>query len=260
MFSAPRRSQFDINFSLFGFPIRVSAWFWLAVLLFGQSAITIRNPIDGEILGPQGLFIFAAAMFLSILIHELGHAFAFRHYGIESQIVLYHFGGLAIPTQDQWGSATSARTPKHDLVISAAGPVAQLLGFLVLSIIVRLGGHTIPLPIMRTLGLSGGEYISAPVPFFFTLFFVAVSFYWALLNLLPVYPLDGGQIARNLFLMFGGSRAIQHSLMLSIGAGAVAALYGMQHGQPFLGFMFFFLAYSSFQALQAYRNGPQGWQ
>ncbi len=56
------------------------------------------------------LLMWIAAVFVSILIHELGHALAMRRYGISSYIVLYHFGGLAIP--DRGGTfVRSARLP-----------------------------------------------------------------------------------------------------------------------------------------------------
>ena len=161
-------------------------------------------------------------MLLSILIHELGHALAFRYYGIRSHIVLYHFGGLAIPDSQSFGGYSSGpRNPWHDVVISAAGPAAQLVAAFGLTAILRMGGHSVPLSILQRIGFSGGEPLASNDLYYFVAFFLIVSIFWAFLNLLPVYPLDGGQIARNLFLLFGGQNAIQHSLMLSIVAGAL---------------------------------------
>ncbi len=238
----PAKTQFDLNFSLFRFPIRISAWFWLAALVLGNGA------------GPKFIFGWIAAMLISILIHELGHAIAFRYYGVESQIVLYHFGGLAIPYSDRWGGRTAAeRNPWNDIIISAAGPGVQILAALALIAAIRLSGYVAPAPFRFLAG--GGAPIESLAVIAFASPFIYISIFWALLNLAPLYPLDGGQIARNLFLLFGGQRAIQHSLMLSVGSGGLLAFYFMSIGQPFIAMMFGFLAYSSFQALQSYGGG-----
>ncbi len=250
----PPRTQFDFGFSLFGFPVRVCVFFWLAAVLLGQSAAS---------LGAKFLLLWIAAMFLSILIHELGHAFAFRHFGVSSHIVLYHFGGLAIPDSlgSPWNVNTRARDPSSDLVISAAGPVAQMLGALALIVIFNVGGFKVPVFgfVERILPPQNGRPLPSEEIRLFLAFFINVSFFWALLNLLPVYPLDGGQIARNVLRMFVGSvQAIPYSLMLSVGAAALVAFWSFGRGDSFIGLMFALLGYSSYQQLNMYR-GPGAW-
>lgn len=244
----PRRTQFDLNFSLFGFPIRVSPWFWLVALLL--------LPGTG---GPE-MLIWVAVVFLSILIHELGHAFAFRYFGIGARVVLYHFGGVAIPDShgSAWSRPSSMGDPRQQVVISAAGPAAQLLAAFLVIVLVRATGYQVPdfFGLGRFLPLEGGMVLGRETQYFLG-FFVGASVFWAVLNLFPVYPLDGGQIARQLFLLFGNQNAVLNSLLLSTVTGAGLAIYGFSHGQPFLGIMFGMLAYSSYQAYQAYR-GPGG--
>ena len=92
---------------------------------------------------------------------------------------------------------------------------------------------------------------SQPLAYFLVNFLV-VSIFWAAINLLPVFPLDGGQVARNLFQLYGGGNAIPNSLALSMITGIAAAVYGFSHGQQFLGILFAMLAYSSYQAIQQY--------
>ena len=75
----PQRTQADLNFSLFGFPVRVSPFFWSVAAILGW----------GLVREPKLFFLFILAAFLSILIHELGHAFAFRRFGTSARIVLY---------------------------------------------------------------------------------------------------------------------------------------------------------------------------
>ena len=127
MFGVPSPTPYDLNFEIFGFPVRVAPWFWVAALvLSGGGGAT-----------PLSVFAFAAALFISILIHELGHTFAFRYYGQNSHIVLYHFGGLAVPTGRSWNSARSANNPWNQIVISAAGPLTQMGVAIALAIILR---------------------------------------------------------------------------------------------------------------------------
>ena len=81
-----------------------------------------------------------------------------------------------------------------------------------------------------------------------------VCVFWGLVNLLPIYPLDGGQIVRELLLKFNPQEGIRQSLILSIVAAGAVAAYAMSHQLWVTGIFFGYLAYSSFATLQAYRN------
>ncbi|MEZ6118302.1 MAG: M50 family metallopeptidase [Pirellulaceae bacterium] len=253
----PNRTPYDINFMLFGFPIRISPWFWVATLVLGWGFIQgLANVVPGNMPVLREYIIWTTAVLISITIHELGHAFAFRIYGTDAHIVLYHFGGLAVPdSYAAYGRGRSSRSESH-LIISAAGPMAQIAAALVLiTVIVAIGSDV---PVMgiaaRILPVPVGNSLleSQPALFSFSLSFLHVSIYWALLNLIPVYPLDGGQIARELFLIFKASDAVRSSLMLSVAAAALVAVYAYRQGQPYLGIMFVMLGVSSYQALNPY--------
>ena len=105
--SAPA-TRYDLRFSALGVPVRVHPLFWLASIVFG-----IQLP-------PRLVVIWVGVVFVSILIHELGHAMTIRAFGWYPLILLYTFGGLAIyqPTH---------RDPRKELLISLAGPAAGLL-------------------------------------------------------------------------------------------------------------------------------------
>lgn len=242
----PQRTQYDVNFTLFGFPVRVSVFFWIAGLLLGAS---------WNAAGQMALLTWMLAMFLSILIHELGHTLAFRYFGISSHIVLYHMGGLAVPDSygSTWQRSAHVNDPRHNLVISAAGPALQIAAAFLLALVVR--GCGIRPPTDGIMFDFGGRPPGRSLEIFLVQFQI-ISIFWAFLNLLPVYPLDGGQIARNLFLLFGGANAIQYSLMLSVGAAVAVTLWTL-NSQPFLGIMFAMLGYSSYQMLQSYGGGFQ---
>ena len=73
-----------VRFRLFGFPVRVQLSFFLVVVLLGL--------FPGATVGT--VIIWTAVAAVSILWHELGHAFAARRLGSSPTIDLYGFGGL----------------------------------------------------------------------------------------------------------------------------------------------------------------------
>ena len=92
LLQAPPPTRFDLRFSVAGIPIRVHPLFWLIAILFGSSSGSAARLLGWVI-----------AVFVSITIHELGHAFALRRYGQESQIILHMAGGLTVPESIAWG-------------------------------------------------------------------------------------------------------------------------------------------------------------
>ncbi len=262
---APDESPYDLNFMLFGFPIRIAWTFWLGAIVFGYHLSYDFDRGFGELspgLFPL-LFLWTACLFLSILIHELGHAFAFRYYGLESSIVLYHFGGLAIPSsvRSQGGgfadSFSSHRMDeKSDLFISLAGPVVQIASAFLLAIVVKMAGYEViafsgmPWPVSKIERLFEGERIVNAGLFAVVFFYVFPSVLWALLNLLPVFPLDGGRVMRSLVLISGDRSDTW--LWISMASAAGVALYAIsQGGQPILGLMFLSLAFGNYQMMQS---------
>jgi stage IV sporulation protein FB len=260
----PASTPYDLNFRLLGIRVRVVPWFWLVALLLGWDLTQAREQ------QAMLLTLWIAAVFLSILVHEMGHALAMRFYGIDSYIVLYQFGGLAISDSYSprmgYGSRRMRDDPISQIVISAAGPAAQFgLALAVVAGLWIIGYQLAYEPD------EGDFFIRLPLPYVDSLMPPAtarllpsaeaahairnllwVSVFWPLLNLLPVYPLDGGQIARNVFGLFHPAAGIQYSLILSVVTGAAVALYGFSQQQLFLAIMFALLAFSSFQVLQAY--------
>ncbi len=131
LFQVPPPTRFDLRFSIAGIPVRVHPLFWVIALLFGSSSNSI---ID--------LLTWIVAIFVCILIHELGHAFAMRRYGQGSQIILHFSGGLTVPESISWGGgyASIALTANQQIFISLAGPFAGFLfAGLVLAVSAALG-------------------------------------------------------------------------------------------------------------------------
>ncbi len=197
MLAEPDRTPYDVNFRLFGFHIRVHPLFWLGSALLGANTLN---------LGLQYMAIWIAVVFVSILVHEFGHALAFRCFGCDSHIVLWVFGGLAVPVADP-------RRRNQRILVSLAGPFA---GFVLCGLV--YGSH---------LATHWGSLENGlPVWFLYnTLIFV--NLYWGIFNLLPVFPLDGGQVCRELCEGRFRGRGLRISLQISIGVAVAVTIYSL---------------------------------
>jgi Zn-dependent protease len=258
MFTDPGRSQFDLNFRLIGIPVRVHPMFWLMSVLLGQGTLQ---------LGFEYLLIWVACVFVSILVHEMGHVVAARLFGVEGEIVLYGFGGLAIP-------AGQMRKRWQHIVVCVAGPLA---GFLMLGFVVLLLPTIAPEELAhvknRILHYLGQRPQNLDLIPRVTLIreilddLVWINMVWGLVNLLPVWPLDGGQISRDILTLLsprsGASIALGISLVIA-GLLAVIALMAVNGrfllpewvpvSDWWLVIMFGYLAVVSFMALQQERS------
>lgn len=201
------------------------------------------------------LLIWMASLFFSILIHELGHTLAMRYYGLGSRIVLYHFGGLAIP--DSFGAWNAARQrhvgPQAQIVISAAGPGLQLA----LALAVWMLGLGLGIRMELTswaswisgVSIGATEYPSSAVVYALFSAILYPSTFWAILNLAPVLPLDGGNILKNWLMLSNVQQPVRMAHMVSVGVGALLGLFFLQTGNPG-GIMFLLFAASNWQAMQ----------
>jgi len=245
----PAQTQFDVHFRIAGIPVRVHPFFWLMAFMIGASG------------GAQlKLVIWAAAVFVSILVHELGHAFMMRYFGQDARIVLYMMGGLTIPDSSPWrvGSGRRTRGPLSQILISAAGPGAGfLLAGLVVAVVFAVGGMVrfhlaygfLPVPAVTLPEVANVQWYDVVESLLW------VNIFWGLMNLVPVYPLDGGQIAREVLVANDPWEGVVKSLWLSVIVGAAVAFVGfvVLHDR-FLGILFGLLAFSNFMAIQNLRG------
>ena len=116
------------------------------------------------------VIIFMLAGFISILVHEFGHALTIRNFGLPTAITLHGFGGYATFPPNRL-------TRTQSFLVTAAGPGLQIMLALILIILSRI----IPIPPASLLNLL-------------VAYLIAVSIFWAVLNCLPIYPMDGGQM------------------------------------------------------------------
>ena len=255
--SEPGQTGYDIQFTLFGFPVRVHPLFFIAPLLFGQGLIK-----DADNTG-IALLVVTAVFFVSILFHELGHAWAFRFYGIDSRIVLHWMGGLAIPERNTWrgGGRPAGLTPMQQVVVSLAGPSANIVqAVAMIGIGLAIGGQlyispgVIPVPLIDFSKTAFGDN-----NYFWLLFaaMIYLNLIWTILNLIPVFPLDGGQAARAIMQQIDRVDGVRNSLILSIGAAVLLVVYALSTQDTFIAIFFGFMAYQNWQMLQ--QVSGRGW-
>lgn len=184
---------------LWGIGVRVEPFFVLVILLLGFGLYT------GWLLAAW--FVIAS---VSVLVHELGHALAFRAYGATPSIVLHGMGGLT--------SAQADLTPGRAIVVSLAGPMATLIPFGIPAILVARSG--------MVTSLDGQDLLQQ---------ILFVNVVWALLNLVPLLPLDGGAVLASAIDWVAPGRGRRITNVVSIGLAGLVLLYGLGSG-------FFFLA------------------
>ena len=174
------------------------------------------------------VLVFVFAGFLSIMIHELGHALTIRKYGLPAAITLQAFGGYA-------SFPAGKLDRKQSFFVTAAGPVLQFV-FGVLLIVLA---PSISIP-------EGSLFL----PFLRYLIWVSIA--WSILNCLPVYPMDGGQM---MAAILGPKK--QHNVHLI--SSIVAVIIGVA-GYLYLGTILLpiFMALFAWQNWQSYQaSSPQ---
>ncbi|MBN1306114.1 MAG: site-2 protease family protein [Anaerolineales bacterium] len=252
LFNYQTETRYDLNFRVAGIPVRVHPLFWLVALLLGSGS---RNLIS--------VLVWVFAVFFSLLIHELGHALVMRRFGQSSRILLYFGGGLTIPEQVRWGSTwmSVSPTPVQEIFISLAG---ALSGFLFAAVLIlgslAAGGGSILGWLLGYLPFPGFSLGSA----FFTWFvhelvttLLWINIFWGVINLMPVYPLDGGSIVRQIMLKVSPYDGVNKSLWISVIAGGLLAMLSLWLLQSvFLAVLFGLLAFQSYRMLQ---GQPGGW-
>lgn len=169
------------------------AWIWVAYYQRGGAGAAW----DGV--------AFVALLFLCVLLHEFGHIFAARRYGVKTpEVTLWPFGGIArlerIPEK-----------PSEELVVALAGPAVNVVIAAVL--LLFLGGNV---------GVEHIESIENPQVSLLAKL-AAANVFLVVFNLIPAFPMDGGRVLRALLAM-RMSHAQATQTAASIGQGLAIGL------------------------------------
>ncbi|MDH4090900.1 MAG: site-2 protease family protein [Cyclobacteriaceae bacterium] len=140
----------------------------------GQSAIQILWSV-----------LFVISIFITVFLHELGHALAAKRYNINTKdITLLPIGGLArlerIPEK-----------PSEELVVAIAGPTVNIA-------LAAITGLLISVPDTESMTLQLTASVNSSN---FFLNFLVVNIWLALFNLIPAFPMDGGRVLRAILSM-----------------------------------------------------------
>ncbi len=267
--SEPEHTTYDLRFRLLRTDVRVHPLFWLVSVIFGWPSSTGPSAM-------QDVVIWVCCVFVSILVHEFGHVLMGRVFGSWGYIVLYSFGGLAV-------GSNQLRRWWQRVLVSAAGPGA---GFLLFAVVV--GGLLIAARdtagLLFSADFPDAEGLSLWSRLGLLLYsaglndamrevcwdLIWINLMWGLINLLPVWPLDGGMISREICERCSpnGRRL---SLGISIAAASLFAVHSLAGhvGKPLIPYLpsgglfsavfFAAMAYGSYLELQATpTRGPPG--
>jgi Zn-dependent protease len=200
---------------VFGIRIGVHTSWFIVVFL----TIVVLEPSFADILGNDNQGFAAAAIsvilfFGSILLHELGHAFAARREGIGVDgIDLFFFGGVMHMSRD-------TTTPGQEFRVAAAGPFVTFLVCLVAgALAIGIDGWTGVRDLVQLNGSAGmGGLVVA--------FVLVMNVFLLGFNLIPAFPLDGGRIARAIAWRVTGQRDKGTRFAALMGQGFAILLMG----------------------------------
>ena len=205
------------QFRMLGTPVEMG---WTAALLI----VWIASMMSGA--GWTMISIHCALIFFSVLIHEQGHAIAGRLQGMRvERIVLHGMGGFC-----QFDRAPQSR---QGLITSLAGPAAGFALAAACWLLLALLGHRLPELVVLTLAQG-----------------VWINVVWSVFNLVPMFPMDGGQaLLHGTRLAMGRNRkAIAVTKWVSLITSVVVALWG------------FLVWNSTFVLVIALLSAVQSWQ
>lgn len=211
-----------VDFTLFGFPVSIHASFLVVVLLLGLA---------GPDASLQSAVVWLVVVTISVIVHELGHAVVAAPAGGEPRIDLYGMAGLT-----RWNPARAGRGRR--VAVSLAGPgFGLLLGVVVLVVYAA---------VKPTDGSLLQEALQSAV---------FANMAWGVLNLLPMLPLDGGQVVFALMPGREEETRLKRTAYGSIGVAVVVALVAFTNGEPIAAALVVFFAAGNVQTVVALRRG-----
>lgn len=185
-----------LTFRLLGIPVTIHPSFLIIAGLLGLSSGRLAL-----------LFAWVGIVFVSILIHELGHALTARAFGAEVEIELNAIGGLT-----SWSTPEGELGPGRRAIVAAAGSGVGVLFGGAVWLVSRLTG---PYDGVTDFVVSN---------------LILVNVFWGLLNWAPIRPLDGGHLLTSLLEKVApkNGEKIGNVVFLLTALGALAAAVWLQ--------------------------------
>jgi stage IV sporulation protein FB len=214
----------EIRLARFGkTTIDIELSFFILLTLF------VFSDLDNKTKSLRDALLWVPILLISLLVHELAHAGTIKLLGFgPSRIFLTGWGGVTV-------NERRAR-PWQDLLISLAGPVSS---FLLAAAIYPFINGTLSNP-----------FLAAFLPKLAT-----INVVWAIFNLLPVMPLDGGHAVRHVLRMFMTElRAFHVSVISSLIIGAILGLIALRKGEWWVAIVLGLMLSRVWQQWQMIRN------
>jgi Zn-dependent protease len=238
-------------FTAFGIRVRAHANL-IVLIVLGLLAVAVQGA--SVQMTVQSLTI----LFLIILLHEFGHCFAARWTGGQAdEIIMTPLGGLAL--------AMARKRPWPTAVTVAGGPLVNVIICLVCGFGLFLTRGVWPL------GPWQFNRLLDPNPAWFEfssyLFWIyAISYGLLLFNLIPVFPLDGGQLLQAvLWKPLGYYKSMLMTMNIGLVGSVLMAMVGIASIGSFFGMLLLIIAINCFMNCMQYRQhlraeGPWGFQ
>ncbi len=172
--------------------------------------------------------VWVAIIFVSVLFHELGHALTARLFGQSPRIELIAFGGLTIPEGPKL-------KPWKELAVIFMGPCFGFLLFVGASILLQFPYGTA----FARAALEKFRY---------------VNLFWTFINLLPILPLDGGQLVRVTLDWIFGPKSMKLALYVSFWFAVLLSTVFFLIGLFLIGSIFLIFAFQSIESLRRLRH------
>ncbi len=204
-------------------PIRIHPFFWVLAALIGW--LSTSNLLL--------TVVWMAVIFISVLVHEYGHASAALFFGQKATINLVALGG-----------ATQREGAKiklwQEFLVVLNGPI---FGFLLCALafsLQKIFAESLSPMIFYTLSIA-----------------VYINFFWTIFNLLPVHPLDGGKLVQIVLEAMFGVPGIKFAVIASLFLSFILGLLSFAYGFFFIGSLFFFLMFENYQYYSSMKSMTQ---
>ncbi|NCF70399.1 MAG: hypothetical protein GWP59_01735 [Chlamydiales bacterium] len=206
-------------------PVYIYPHFWLIAFLL---SFTMNQGVfsDSIFLGFISCAIWVFVILSSLLIHEFGHALTAKYFGHQASIEIAGFWGV---TKRRGNKISKLK----EFFVVLNGPLASFFLYLISD---------------GSLGFFSNEGELLPN---ILQAYASINLFWTLTNLLPIYPLDGGQLMKVGIEFFTEEKALRIATFLSMVFGSLVCLVALFYNALPFALIFFFLTFEAYQTFRA---------